>query len=148
MEVSLLPNSCHSVKADGQPCGCFAVRHSQFCRHHQPPARKTRPAHPASDPSPTPGRPMTQAELTAAWRTYHHQIRSTTDLDSLQEDTETILTALGARRISHRSAGRLLQAIEDRRSQLLESQIKAQLVLMQYVEAIQKARESGTEGLC
>jgi len=91
---------------------------------------------------------MTQAELTAAWRTYHHEIHSTTDLDSLQKDTEVILTALGHRRISHRSAGRLLQAIQDRRAQLLEAEIKAQLFLLQYVEAIQKSRQSKTEGLC
>jgi hypothetical protein len=65
---------------------------------------------------------MTRHEISIGWRGYHAWIRETTDPEELQEVIDLIFAALGDRNISPRSAGRLLQDIEDRRRQLDRSQ--------------------------
>jgi hypothetical protein len=88
---------------------------------------------------------MTQAEITTGWRFFHAEVRSETDALALDGDVEIILAALGNRMISHRSAGRILQVIVDRRNQLLESEIRTQLILQQQIEAIQRVRQFAQE---
>ena len=138
MEAYLVPKTCRSVANNGQPCRCYALRNSIYCRHHQskfpPGPRPPQQGLPETEP-----RPMTQAEITTGWRFYHAQIRSESDPEALDGDIQIILAALATRQISHRSAGRILQTIEDRRIQLLDSQPRAQLILQQDIEAIQKA---------
>jgi hypothetical protein len=53
--------------------------------------------------------------MSIGWRGYHAWIRETIDSEELQEVIDLIFTALGDRNISPRSAGRLLQDVEDRR---------------------------------
>lgn len=69
---------------------------------------------------------MTGREMTTGWREYHAWVHNTTDPDELREAIDLTLKALGDRNISPRSAGLLLQAIEDRRRQLMSSQFTGQ----------------------
>lgn len=107
-------NTCHYLLDNGQRCRCYANRHSEYCRHHQRDRRPPDHHPPANLPSAEP-RPMTRQEMSIGWRGYHAWIRQTQDADDLQEIIDLLLTALGDRNISPRSAGRLLQAVEDRR---------------------------------
>lgn len=52
------------------------------------------------------------------WREFRAWLRETTNVDTLREAVDVVLIALGDRSISPHSAGRLLQAIEDRRREL------------------------------
>lgn len=126
-------NICHYLLDNGQRCRCYANRNSDFCRHHLPNRRqKQNPRQP--DP-PESDRPMTRAEMSIGWRGYHAWIRQTDDSSDFPDLIDFIVTALGDRNISPRSAGRLLQHIEDRRRQLETPQSLHQALLEQ-VEAL------------
>jgi hypothetical protein len=103
---------------NGARCRCFANRHSDYCRHHQPDRLHPQPGNRSADPPHAEPRPMTRHEMSTGWRGYHAWIRETLDPDELQEVIDLVLTALGDRNISPRSAGRLLQDVEDRRRSL------------------------------
>ncbi|MGA7522723.1 MAG: hypothetical protein WBW84_09575 [Acidobacteriaceae bacterium] len=111
-------STCHYLLDNGQRCRCFANRHSDYCRHHQPHhLQRRQPTHSLNRLEAEP-RPMTRHEMSIGWRGYHAWIREANDPEELQEVVDMILTALGNRNISPRSAGLLLQDIEDRRRQL------------------------------
>lgn len=139
---SVVPATCRSVAANGRPCRCYAIRHSIYCRHHQP---KLPPGLTPPQPGPAAERPMTQAEITAGWRFYHAQVRSESDPEALDGDVQIILAALANRQISHRSAGRILQTIEDRRMHLLATQIRRQVILQQEIEALRQAAQTNAK---
>lgn len=139
MEAFLALNTCHYLLANGRPCRCFAKRNSDFCRHHQPGVRVPQPDGLPELPA-TDRRPMTPAERSAGWRRYHRELRSETDYDAFQEDIDSILAALGNRAISPRSAGRLLQTIEDRRRELTELELREQLQVLQQLAALQRSQ--------
>jgi len=62
---------------------------------------------------------MTRPETNVGSREFEAWVRGTRDPDELREAVDIIVTALGDRSISPRSAGLFLQAIEDRRRELL-----------------------------
>ncbi len=113
-------STCHFLLDNGTRCRCFANRHSDYCRHHQ--ANRPQPGNRSPDPPNAEPRPMTRQEMSTGWRGYHAWIRETDDPQELQEAIDLILTALGDRNISPRSAGRLLLDVEDRRRSLDRSQ--------------------------
>jgi len=127
-------NVCHYLLDNGQRCRCYPNRNSDYCRHHLPSRIRSHPRGQQALPETEP-RPMTRAEMSIGWRGYHAWIRQTEDPSDFPEVIELILGALGDRNISPRSAGRLLQDIEDRRRQLEPPQTLRQALLEQ-VEAL------------
>lgn len=127
----MTPN-CAFLLDNGQPCRCPALSGDTFCRHHTPEARARRlQASPASSQrpqapaeSPDPDAPPPPAEMSAYWRMLHRHIRLG-DAESLDDTQTMILNALADHAISHRSAGRLLALIADRRAQLERDALKA-----------------------
>ncbi|MGA7522835.1 MAG: hypothetical protein WBW84_10155, partial [Acidobacteriaceae bacterium] len=125
MEVFPVPTPCRFTLDNGQPCGNHALRLSHFCRHHSSEALRRRG--PKTRPLP-PDDPAERAQRTLSWRRLHEWIPAAESEEALAEVSGDLMTALGDRRISHRSAGRLFEAIEDRR-RLLEAQELAQSLL-------------------
>lgn len=64
---------------------------------------------------------MTRSKMSLDRRDYQAWLRETTDSDELREAVDLIVVALGDRSISPGSAGLFLQAIEDRRRELMSS---------------------------
>lgn len=74
--------------------------------------------------------PLPRSAFSAHWRTYGPWIAES-DSEALRDLIEELLMALGDRMICHRSAGRLFQAIEDRRRLLQREAEPAKLSEMQ-----------------
>ncbi len=111
-------STCHFLLDNGARCRCFANRNSDYCRHHQADRHRSQRGRRSADAADSEPRPMTRQEMSTGWRGYHAWIRATDDPEGLQEAIDFILTALGDRNISPRSAGRILQDVEDRRRYL------------------------------
>ena len=115
MEAFPVPDPCRFTLDDGQPCGNHALLSSHFCRHHSHQALQRRGPRTRPLALDTPQR---RAQRSLYWRSLHPQI-ATADDDDLTNASAALMAALGDRTISPRSAGRLFQAIEDRRRLLL-----------------------------
>jgi hypothetical protein len=139
MEALSVPNPCRFTLDNGQPCGNHALRSSHFCRHHDHLALQRRG--PRTRPLDL-DTPEQRAQRSLNWRSLHEQIPSADD-DHLSDASATLMAALGDRKISHRSAGRLFEAIEDRR-RVLEFQTLSR-DLLETAERIQEgfARSTG-----
>lgn len=136
MEVSPVPALCRFVLDNGQRCSSPARRYFHFCRHHSPDA--LRRLGPRTRPAPNP-RQQERAQLALYWRRLHQHIASTS-LEGLDDAVRNLFSALGERCISHASAGRLFEAVEDRRRVLqARSLIEGSLQAADFV-----ARNGGT----
>jgi len=116
---------CRFTLDNGQPCGNFAQTFSHFCRHHSPEALRRRgPKTRSFDPDD----PKTErAALSLYWRGLHDRIPRF-EADELQDIVGSLMTGVAEHHLSHRSAGRLLEAVENRR-RVLEARTLVQNVL-------------------
>lgn len=112
---------CAYTLDNGKRCGCPALHGQTYCRHH---ARRLAGS-PSSSPSARAARPEAEADkevsratLSAYWRTHHRHIAESSDPAFLDDVIQMFLFALAEHQISHRSAGRLLAAALDRKTQL------------------------------
>lgn len=111
---------CCTILPSGRRCQAPARHHSDFCRHHDP--TQPHPANPRAsriekEPAPPAGSGPSRADLAAYWRTYPSTILDF-DEEGLRESVDYILEALLNRMICHRSAGRILAFIADRRLEI------------------------------
>ncbi|MGA7521586.1 MAG: hypothetical protein WBW84_03840 [Acidobacteriaceae bacterium] len=125
MEVFPVFIACRFTLDNGQPCGNFARPFSHFCRHHSPEALlrrgpKTRPLTPVTPEA-------ERAEMSLYWRGLHNRIPEF-DTEDLQDAVGNLMHGVAEHILSHRSAGRLLEAIENRR-RVLEAQSLVRSVL-------------------
>ncbi|MGA8529403.1 MAG: hypothetical protein WB622_06795 [Acidobacteriaceae bacterium] len=128
-----MPATCAFFLDNNQPCRAPALHNDRYCRHHTPDALRHRRLQRSGeleeaclDGNSPDGQFPSRNEssyppniLRAYWRT-HHRIILTADATDCDEIFEMVLGALGNHDISPRSAGRLLQAILDRRRLLAD----------------------------
>ena len=121
--------TCCFLLRSGRPCQAPARHRSDFCRHHDPsqphPARSAA-SRAEKEPALAANAGPSRAQVSAYWRTYPATIVDF-DEQGLQESVEYILEALAHRNICHRSAGRILAAIADRRLALAKQKQHATL---------------------
>jgi len=135
---------CAYTLDNGNRCGCPALHGQTYCRHHARGSSHSKEA-PSSARSATAGpqnaesEEISAAHLRAYWRTHHRHIAESSDPEFLDDLIQMILFALAEHQISHRSAGRLLGAALDRKTQLQANAQQAALRAMhdQYVRSRQ-----------
>lgn len=110
------PPLCRSVLDNGTRCQAPARRGRLFCRHHDP-------ASLAPPPPPQPKR--APARFTDPWRSLHDCIAVALDDNELHGYLDAVMPAVAGGRISHRRAGALLAAIQNRRFQLQQARFLA-----------------------
>ncbi len=132
-----MSSNCAFVPASGRTCGAPALHNDRYCRHHTPAAlarRRARSLDPDCAPLPSstdaatdPDKEVPPAHLRAYWRTHHRTIAASNDDDQCAQIFAMVLDALSAHAIGPRSAGRLLQAVQDRRQFLAHKAQQAAL---------------------
>jgi hypothetical protein len=145
-------NTCHYLLDNGLPCRAPALHNGQTCRHHTPEALARRQLRLTSvsstgsqDDIEEGGEPIPPAHLRAYWRIHHSVIAESTDDDQCQQIFDMILMALGDHAISPRSAGKLLQAVMDRRKIMAQEAQEAAFRLLEERVSIHRRQTAAGE---
>lgn len=136
---------CSWVFPDGRPCRCPARHHRSLCRHHTPEALEERARRSALPPPELAlETPPTRSEYASFWRGYHGAIRRSPE-SQFDEILSDIMDALDRGVLSHRSAGRLLATLVQRRRQLHQERLNQQLIRI--AEQHRALRQSGMSAM-
>ncbi|HVT98749.1 MAG TPA: hypothetical protein VHE33_14695 [Acidobacteriaceae bacterium] len=126
--------TCRSLLSSGRPCQAPARHHSEYCRHHDPTQSHPAPRAPSQPkpPKPAPADPLRWIKA-AHWRNYPATLVGANE-QQLQDAIDNLIEALIYRNICHRSAGRILATIANRRLQLAKQKQNAHL--REYFESV------------